>query len=321
MSKLLVTGCLGFIGSYFCKYYLREHSDDTIVGLNRHTDTKNLHRIELLQNHSRFSMVTKDITDDISGLFEGVDYVVHFAAKTFVDHSIRDPKPFIHSNIVGTFNMLEEARRSPWIKKFIYISTDEVYGPILEGSHKETSPLNPSNPYSSAKAAGDMLALSYRTTYGVPIIITRTENNYGPYQHPQKVMPTFMKAAMEGRDIPLYGDGGHKRMWLYVEDHCSAVDFLLQNGKIGEIYHVAGEEEIENKELAERILDFVGDLQFSPSKIVLIPDDKIRPGHDRRYAIDSSKLKSLGWKPSFTMEQGFNGTFVWYYQNYDLWLK
>ena len=320
MKKLFITGCMGFIGSYFCKYYLKKHTEDTIIGLNRATNSKNMKRIEELSSNNNFTLLQRDLTDDISGIAEDVDYIVHFAAKTFVDHSIRDPKSFVQSNLIGTFNLLEEARRSPKLKKYIQVSTDEVYGSILSGAHTENSKLNPTNPYSSTKAAGDMLCLSYYSTYKLPIIITRTENNYGPLQHPQKVMPVFIKSVIENKNLPVYGDGLHKRMWLFVEDHCSAIDFLLENGNIGEVYHVAGEQELTNIELANKIIEFVKTKQDIKSKIEFISDDIIRPGHDRRYALDVSKLKNLGWAPEFGLEKGFDITFNWYYDNYKNWL-
>ena len=321
MSKLLVTGCLGFIGSYFCKYYLEQHPDATITGLNRPTNSKNMKRIEPILNNDRFSLLQRDLTEDISGVAEDADYIVNFAAKTFVDHSIRDPKPFLMSNLIGTFNLLEEAKRDPKLKKYLQVSTDEVYGSILEGKYKEDAPLNPTNPYASAKAAADMLCVAYFNTYKLPIIITRTENNYGPFQHPQKAMPVFIKNAIEGKNLPVYGDGLHRRMWLYVEDHCSAIEFLLENGTPGQIYHVAGEKELTNIELSTRILEFVKSKVETKSELEFISDYNIRPGHDRRYALDVSKLKNLGWSPKFDLDYGFNLAFNWYFDNYNTWLR
>lgn len=231
--------------------------------------------------------------------------------NTFVDHSIREPKPFISDNLVGTFNLLEQARKfKP--KLFIQVSTDEVYGSILEGAHTETSPLAPKNPYSASKAAADLLALSYCNTYGVPIIITRTENNYGEFQHPQKVLPTFVHKAMKNKPLPVYGDGKHRRMWLYVLDHCKAIYFLIGKGKIGEIYHVASSEEMENIELAKRVLKVLG----KPDDMIqFIDDSKIRPGHDRRYAIDSSRIRNLGWEQTHTLDNTFEQVVQWYAKN------
>ena len=246
---------------------------------------------------------------------------VNFAAKTFVDHSIKDPRPFIYSNLVGTYNLLEQARFYK-TKLYFQVSTDEVYGAILDGSYKEDSRLNPTNPYAATKAAADVLTLSYWNTYGLPAIITRTENNYGPMQHPQKAMPVFVKAALEGRKLPVYGDGKHRRMWLHVRDHCEAITHLIEkffDNKIGagEIYHVAGEQELENIELARKILRILGKPE---DQIQLIDDRNIRPGHDRRYALDTTKLKSTGWKPKISLDEGLKEVVNWYKDN-DWWLK
>src|SRR3989344_6810830 len=293
--KLFVTGITGFIGSHFGRMALAAGHD--VVGLARQSDTRNISRIEDYQALSRFRLVYGDLTADISGLLEGAEAVVNFAARTFVDHSILDPEPFIQSNIVGTYKLLEQARKYKQ-KLYVQVSTDEVYGAILDGAYKEDARLNPTNPYSSTKAAADMLCLSYWNTYKVPIIITRTENNYGPWQHPQKALPVFVGKALRNEKLPVYGDGKHRRMWLHVEDHCRAILHLLEHGNAGEIYHVAGEEELENVELAKRVLDILG----KPHDLIsFIPDFNIRPGHDRRYALDVTKLRTIGWKPEFTL--------------------
>lgn len=304
--KLFVTGITGFIGSHFGRLALAEGYE--VVGFARHSDTRNIKRIADYIGHPRFRLVYGDLMGDISGLLEGVDGVVHFAARTFVDHSILDPEPFVLSNIVGTYKLLEQMRRyKP--AKYVQVSTDEVYGAILEGSYKEDARLNPTNPYSSTKAAADMLCLSYWNTYKLPIIITRTENNYGPWQHPQKAIPVFVCKALRGEKLPIYGDGKHRRMWLHVEDHCRAILHLLVHGKAGEIYHVAGEEELENIELAKRILDI---LHKPHDLISFVPDFNIRPGHDRRYALDVTKLRATGWKPQYTFTHGLQETVEWY---------
>lgn len=304
--KILVTGITGFIGSHFGRLALMGGHD--VVGFARHSDTRNMRRIEDYRISPRFRLVFGDLTGDISGLLEGVDAVVNFAARTFVDQSILDPEPFIQSNIVGTYKLLEQARKyKP--KRYVQVSTDEVYGAILEGSYKEDARLNPTNPYSSTKAAADMLCVSYWNTYHLPIIITRTENNYGPWQHPQKAMPVFVQKALRNEKLPVYGDGKHRRMWLHVEDHCQAVLHILEKGEPGEIYHVAGEEELENVELARRILDILG----KPHTLIeFVPDYNIRPGHDRRYALNVEKLRATGWKPSRTLQQGLTETVGWY---------
>ncbi|TSC71988.1 MAG: dTDP-glucose 4,6-dehydratase [Parcubacteria group bacterium Gr01-1014_70] len=310
--KIFVTGVTGFIGSHFGRMALL--AGHSVVGFARQSDTRNIRRIDDYRSSGAFRLVFGDITGDISGLLEGMDAVVHFAARTFVDHSILDPEPFIQSNIVGTYKLLEQARKyKPSV--YVQVSTDEVYGTILEGAYKENACLNPTNPYSSTKAAADMLCLSYWNTYKLPIIITRTENNYGPWQHPQKAIPVFVRNALQNKPLPVYGDGKHRRMWLHVEDHCSAILHLLRQGKAGEIYHVAGEEELENEELARRILTILGKPH---SLISFVPDHNIRPGHDRRYALNVEKLGSTGWKPSHTLADGLEQTVLWY-KNHPEW--
>lgn len=308
--RFLCTGVLGFVGSYFAKYVIHHYPDISIVGVARNTNQKHLERVKTILHHPRFTLYYADFArDDLSEVFENVDYVFHFGAKTFVDHSIRRPNPFIQSNVVGTFRILEECRRSKQVKRHFQVSTDEVYGPILKGSYDENAPLNPTNPYSATKAAGDMLAVSYFNTYGLPVIVTRTENNYGPYQDPQKVLPVFVGKALLDEPLPVYGDGKHRRMWLYVEDHCRALLHLIDHGELGEIYHIAGEQELENLELAKKILRILG----KPENLVkFVPDYDVRPGHDRRYALDVEKLRATGWVPSYSLDAGLRETVEWY---------
>ena len=315
--KILCTGVLGFIGSQFVKMLLDEYPDIEVRGFVRNSDQRKLKRLEGYLNNPRLRLIFGDLTvvNSMSGLCEHIDVVVNFAAKTFVDHSIKDPIAFIQSNIVGTYNLLEEARKNN-VSLYVQISTDEVYGAILEGSYKENSPLNPTNPYSASKAAGDLLVMSYGSTYQLPWIITRTENNYGKFQHPQKAIPVFIKNALKDIPIPVYGDGKHRRMWIRVEDHCSAIIHLILNDKRG-IYHVAGEQELENIELAHRILDVMGK---SHNLIELVPDFNIRPGHDRRYALNVEKLKATGWKPEWNLDEGLEEVIQWYIDNPE-WLN
>jgi dTDP-glucose 4,6-dehydratase len=304
---------LGFIGSYLCKYIIRKNEEHTIVGIARNSNQKHLKRLEDVLHNPRFTLIYKDIGKDIiSDVFEDVDCVFHTAARTFVDYSVVDPQPFIEDNIIGSYKMLEAARKSN-VKKYFQLSTDECYGPIGSGSWKEDSPLNPTNPYSMSKACADMIALTYHKTYGLPVIITRAENVYGPYQHPQKVIPAWTKRALEGKPLLIYGDGKHKRMWLHVEDNIRALLFLLEHGKAGEIYNIAGEEEMENNELAQHILKIVG--RSTEGALEYIPDEKIRPFHDRRYALNVEKLKSLGWKRKYTLDEGLKNVVLWYVMN------
>lgn len=307
--KVLVTGVYGFIGSFLVKKILTE-TDYEIVGFGRDTSQKNKMRLNCSPNR-RLTILHGDLCGDISELCEGVDVVIHTAAKTFVDHSIRTALPFIQSNLVGTYNLLESARQNR-VKRYIQVSTDEVYGSILEGAHTENSPLSPSNPYAAAKAAADCLVQSYVKTYGLNAVITRTENNCGPFQHPQKAIPVFVKKALKEEKIPLYGDGRHKRMWLHVNDHCEALLMLIVKGEAGEIFNVAGSQELENVELAKYILNYLGK---SEDLIEYVPDDIIRPGHDRRYAIDSSKLRVLGWAPTMNLEDTIKSAITWFRDN------
>lgn len=307
--KILVTGAYGFIGSFLIKKLLLE-TDYEVVGFGRDTSQKNKLRIKDVKS-SKFSLIKGDLCGDISELCEGVDVVIHTAAKTFVDHSIRTAMPFIQSNLIGTYNLLESARQNK-VKRYIQVSTDEVYGSILEGAHTEKSPLHPSNPYSAAKAAADCLVQSYVKTYNLNAVITRTENNCGPFQHPQKAIPVFVKKALEDKNIPLYGDGKHKRMWMHVSDHCEALMLLIDKGDAGEIYNISGSQELENVELSKIILNRLGK---SETLIEYIPDDIIRPGHDRRYAIDSTKLRNLGWSPKMDLEKTIAYTVDWFRDN------
>jgi dTDP-glucose 4,6-dehydratase len=318
MTKILATGCLGFIGSHFVRYILKE-TDWDIIGFNRNSDQRNINRLWDTLPNPRFHLIYGDMAtnSNVSGILEDVDYCVNFAAKTFVDHSIRDAQPFVESNILGTVNLLEEAVRNPNLKRYVQVSTDEVYGAILEGAYTEDSRLNPTNPYAAAKAAGDMFALSYFNTYGTPIIITRTENNFGEYQHPQKALPKFVKYAMAGQRLPVYGDGNHSRMWLYVEEHCSAILHLLSHGKSGQIYHVAGEQELTNNQLAKIVLETLGK---DTTLIDHIPDHNIRPGHDRRYALDTKKIRATGWKPKYKLKDKLQDVILWYQDN-EWWSK
>ena len=314
--KLLCTGAFGFIGSQFVKMLIEDYPEVEVRAFARNSDQRKSMRLVPYHNHPRLRLIVGDLTDinSVSGLAEGVDVIVNFAAKTFVDHSIKDASAFVQSNVIGTYNLLEEARKNK-VKKYVQVSTDEVYGSILEGAYKENAPLNPTNPYSATKAAADMLVQSYGSTYGLKYIITRTENNYGKFQHPQKAMPVFVKHALNDIKIPVYGDGGHMRQWLRVEDHCLAIMHLISLEKEG-IYHVAGEQELKNIELAEMILKILGKPK---SLIELVPDFDIRPGHDRRYALDVTKLKETGWRPKWNLKDGLEEAVKWYKEN-DWWL-
>ena len=326
--KILVTGASGFIGSHFVKHMLAEDDKCIVVGLVRNSDQKNQKRLQSILGNERLNIVYGDLLQDISGISEGCDVVVNFAAKTFVDHSIRDPWPFIDSNIVGTYKLLEDARRNG-VKRFIQISTDEVYGAILEGAYTEDARINPTNPYAAAKAGADALVVSYTHTFGLWTAVTRTENNYGPFQHPQKVFPTFVKALLAGKKLPIYGDGRHRRQWLWVGDHCAAVALLVKaDVEPGQIFHVAGSQELENLELAKNIIwEFDEFVQMGiyklrqpwQERIEFWNDHDIRPGHDRRYALVCDKMKKLGWAPLVGLDSGIRAAVRWYVEN-RMWL-
>ncbi|MHC4716585.1 MAG: dTDP-glucose 4,6-dehydratase [Planctomycetota bacterium] len=312
--KVLISGVLGFIGSHLWK--IMSESGYNVLPTARHGGPRSAMRVS---DRRRKDIYWADLTSrsQITGMCEGVDAVIHCAAKTFVDHSIRDPEPFIRNNVDSTVNLLEEARVSG-VKRFIMVSTDEVYGPIMKGQHTEESPLAPSNPYSASKAAAEMFALSYATTYGMEVIVTRTENNYGRWQD-RKVIPVFVQRALQDKPLPVYGDGKHRRQWLRVEDHCEGLIHVLEHGEAGQVYNIAGEQELENLELAKMVLRL---LDKPEDQIQFVPDHDIRPGHDRRYAICSKKLRdhSLGWKPSWNLEDGFADAVEWYSSHAE-WLR
>ena len=309
--RVLVTGIYGFIGSYFAKYLLSIDPNVHIVGFGRNSSQRNLSRLG--RPNPRLTLVHGDLCDDhaVSGLCEGIDVVVNFAAMTFVDHSLKDRVPFIYSNVIGADNLMEDATRYG-VKRFVQVSTDEVYGEILEGSYAEGSLLNPRNPYAWSKACADLDALQRHRTYGFPCIVTRTENNFGPYQHRQKALPTFVRCAMSGEAIPVYGDGLHVRCWLHVEEHCRAIWYLSHLGHDGEVYHVAGEQEMTNLDLARLVLKT---LDRPLDQIRFVNDHDIRPGHDRRYALDCSKLRNTGFLIRQKLVTRLQETIRWYAEN------
>jgi dTDP-glucose 4,6-dehydratase len=305
--KILVTGARGFIGSAFVRKLLQDKEHE-VVAFAR--PSSNLSELRLAA-HPSFRIQYGDLLGDISGLCEGIDLVVHFAAKTHVDHSIRDATPFMLSNVLGTASLLEEARRQK-VKAFITISTDEVYGQILHGSYDESAPINPRNPYAASKAGADAITLAYHHTYGLWTAVTRTENNYGPYQHSQKAIPTFFRKAMRNEPLPVYGDGKHVRQWLHVNDHVAAICKMIAAYKQlppGEVWHVAGQQELTNAELAASIIAITG----SKSGIEYIDDHDIRPGHDRRYSLSCEKMKTqLQWTPAVDLDIGLASLHAWY---------
>ncbi len=316
MHKLLVTGGAGFIGSNFVKYHLTEHPDEGLVVLDKLTYAGNLDNLREVWEDPRFSFVKGDICDPeiVERAISGCDRIVNFAAETHVDRSIGGAGAFVRTDVLGTFVLLEAARAHE-LKRYVQISTDEVYGSIEEGSFRETDPLKPSSPYSSSKAGADLLVLSYFITHRLPVVITRSSNNFGPSQYPEKLIPLFVTNALEDKVLPLYGDGLNVRDWLFVDDNCRAIDAVLRRGKEGEIYNIGGDNERTNREITDLILR---ELNKPRSLVKMVTD---RPGHDRRYSISSEKIKALGWTRPASFEENLARTVQWYVQNPDWWKK
>ncbi|MGE6230230.1 dTDP-glucose 4,6-dehydratase [Paenibacillus chitinolyticus] len=315
--KLLVTGGAGFIGSNFVLYMLKKYPDYQIINLDALTYAGNLENLKSVENHPNYRFIKGDISDRnaVERAFElGVDVVVNFAAESHVDRSILDPGIFVQANVMGT-QVLLDAAKAHGITKFIQVSTDEVYGSLGEtGLFSETTPLAPNSPYSASKAGGDLLVRAYHETFGLPVNITRCSNNYGPYQFPEKLIPLMIANALDGKSLPVYGDGLNIRDWLYVEDHCSAIDLVLHSGRDGEVYNIGGNNERTNLVIIQTILAALGK---SEDLITFIQD---RPGHDRRYGIDASKITTeLGWQPKHNFESGIRETIQWYLDNKEWW--
>jgi dTDP-glucose 4,6-dehydratase len=315
MVEVLVTGGAGFIGSNFVRYALGAHPDWHITNLDKLTYAGRLDNLRGVMDHPRHAFVKGDVADagGAAPLVRAADIVVHFAAETHVDRSLMGAGDFITTDVYGTFVLLEAARQAPRLRRFVQISTDEVYGSVPEGSSRESDELRPRNPYSASKAGADRLAYSYWATYDVPVIITRASNNYGPNQFPEKIIPLFVTNAIDGIPVPLYGDGLHERDWLHVEDHCRAVDLLIDAGTPGEVYNIGGGNHVRNVDLTRRILQLLGRPE---SLIRAVPD---RQGHDRRYSLDTTKLRALGWQPRVPFDDGLARTTEWYRGNEWWW--
>ena len=314
MTKILITGGAGFIGSNFVKYMLDKYSDYEIINLDALTYCGNLENLKDIENNENYTFVKGDIRDKnvVDDLVSKVDYVINFAAESHVDRSITDPEIFIKSNVLGTQVLLNAAKEFG-VEKYIQISTDEVYGTLGEsGYFRETTPLQPNSPYSASKAGGDLITRAYFETFDLPINITRCSNNYGPYQFPEKLIPLMISNVLEDKKLPIYGDGKNIRDWLHVYDHCSAIDLVLHEGVLGEVYNIGGHNEKQNIQIVKLILETLGK---DESLIEFVKD---RLGHDRRYAIDADKIRNdLGWKPKYTFETGIKGTIQWYLDNQD----
>ncbi len=318
MRQYLITGGAGFIGSNFVRYLYSHEEDVRIRVLDKLTYSGNMDNLEEFMGRGDFEFVHGDICDPIivKQAMAGANVVVNFAAEVAVDRSIKDQQSFLKTDVLGVHVLLENALANKGeIQRFIQISTDEVYGQILEGSFSETSELKPRNPYSASKAGGERLAYSYYATYDLPVIITRASNNYGPWAYPEKVIPLFITNLLEGLKVPLYGSGSQIRDWLYVDDHCSAIYHLINTGTNGEVYNVGADQEYTNLELTSMIL---GLLNRGPEEINYVAD---RPGHDFRYSLNISKLKATGWKPEYDLKRGLKKTVDWYVSHTDYWKK
>ncbi len=315
MIKVLVTGGAGFIGSNFVRYALSAHPDWHITTLDKLTYAGRLENLKEVLDHPRHTFVKGDIIDQaVSAPLVGEsEIIVHFAAETHVDRSIQGAGEFITTDVYGTFVLLEAARTAKALRRFIQISTDEVYGSVAEGRSREGDELRPRNPYAASKAGADRLAYSFWATYGVPVVIVRSSNNYGPNQFPEKIIPLFITNAIDRLPLPLYGDGQYVRDWLHVSDNCRAIDMLIDRGRPGDAYNVGGGNEVVNLELTTRILQLVD----RPETLVQRVTDRI--GHDRRYALDSSKTRALGWKPEIPFDEGLQSTVAWYQKNEWWW--
>jgi dTDP-glucose 4,6-dehydratase len=318
LKSLLITGGAGFIGSNFVHHVLKKYPDVEVIVLDKLTYAGNLDNLRDVADDRRYSFVQGDICDmelvDRVIQEHNVEAIVNFAAETHVDRSILEAGSFIKTDVYGTHVLLEAVRKFG-LQRMLHVSTDEVYGSVTQGSWVETDNLLPNSPYSASKAGGDLLCRAYHVTYGVPVVITRGSNNFGPYQYPEKVIPLFITNALDDLPLPLYGDGLNVRDWLYVLDHCEAIDLMLHGGQDGEVYNVGGDHELTNLELTEAILEKTG----RPESLIHFVED--RPGHDRRYSLDSSKIHELGWRPRHAFAEALEGTVRWYAENRQWWEK
>ena len=311
--RYLITGGCGFIGSHFVRLILNKYKDSEVINLDKLTYAGNLGNLRDIENNSRYKFVKGDICDNklVLDLVKDVDIVVNFAAESHVDRSIIEPESFVKTDVLGTQNLLEACRK--FNVRFLQISTDECYGSIQNGKFKESDNLNPSSPYSASKASADLLVLSYHITYGLNVMITRTTNNFGPNQYPEKLIPLFVTNLLEGKKVPVYGNGLNVRDWIYVVDNCEAIDFVINNGKSGEIYNIGSGNGKNNLEITKFVLKELGKDENSIEYV------KDRLGHDKRYALDSTKINKLGWKPRFQFELALKETIKWYKSNEKWW--
>jgi len=318
MQNILVTGGAGFIGSNFVRYMLDRYPSYHIVVFDKLTYAGNLDNLEAVSQNPHYKFIRGDIADRGAVAraldMNQIDTVVNFAAETHVDRSILNPDAFIQTDVVGVYVLLDESRKHG-VERFLHVSTDEVYGSIAEGCFREGDPLEPNSPYAASKAGGELMVRAYHVTYGLNTVVTRGSNTYGPYQYPEKLLPLFITNAIDDEPLPLYGDGMQVRDWLYVEDHCAGIDCVLHHGQAGEVYNLGGENERRNIEVVRQMLALLG----KPESLIRPVAD--RPGHDRRYALDNSKIRALGFTHRHTFEQGLEETVRWYVNNEWWWRK
>jgi len=318
MRNILVTGGAGFIGSNFVRYLLKKYPDYKVVVYDKLTYAGNLDNLRDVEDDPRYAFVRGDICDaeavERTIREHKIDAIVNFAALTHVDRSIMEPGSFILTDVYGAYVLLEAARKHD-IERCVMVSTDEVYGSIEQGSFTEADALDPSSPYSASKAGGDLIARAYYKTFGLPVVITRGSNTFGPFQYPEKIVPLFITNAIDDLPLPLYGDGLNVRDWIYVLDHCEAIDVVLHRGAPGEIYNIGAGNELPNIELTRLILKLLG----KPESLIQYVRD--RPGHDRRYSLDCSKIRALGWRCRYSFEEALEGTVRWYVENEWWWRK
>ena len=314
IARLGVTGGAGFIGSHFIRRWLSRHPEGELVNLDLLTYAGSQARLAEVEREGRYRFLHGDLCqpETVRQFLSGCEAVVHFAAETHVDRSITNAAPFVRTNVEGTYVLLETAKRVG-LTRFIHVSTDEVYGPVLTGAVDERAPLSPQSPYAASKAAGDLLVQAFRTTYELPAIVVRPTNVFGPWQFPEKFIPLCIVNGYDGLPIPIYGDGQQRRAWLFIDDLCDALDVVIEHGRVGEIYNVGSGTEHANLETAHLLLKLLG---ASPNLLQFVAD---RPGHDRRYAMDDQKLRQLGWRPTVSFEQGLEQTIAWYRGHAEWW--
>ena len=312
--RLVVTGGAGFIGSHFVRRFLKTHPDWEVVNFDKLTYAGNLANLKDVEGEARYTFIQGDVCDRqaLEKVCVGVEALIHFAAETHVDRSIEEGDEFLKTNIFGTRNILEIVRRGK-VRRFVHISTDEVYGSLIRGSADETFPLKPNSPYAASKTAGDLLIQAYQNTFGTPAILVRSSNNFGPFQYPEKVIPLFITNLLEKKRVPLYGQGANRRDWIYVEDNCEAIEAVFDRGEDGEIYNVGGGNEISNRELTLKILNR---FKLGEEWIEFVAD---RPGHDFRYALDATKVRKLGVEPRHSFDEALDKTIAWYRAHPEWW--